>query len=350
MGSEGVPGLLIERVSDKTGITRLVSAFGRETIAPYLFLVLVWVYDSIILSGVSFVITGRTQFESPYQLIIPVGLILGVWLTRTLRTKYTSAVRSLPGQELAEEALIEHPDSRHRLVLWVAIYLVWLVLVWASPGERTAFIELHGPIIATVKYLTVAPLYYLLFADIIALLAVSLLILPWKIYRSNLTLDFSDVTGFAGLYTTGRLVQLSAVIYYVGLTIWTIFLVAPNIAGTPSDISSADSSVFMALWLGGLLLYTTPGFLLHRHMVRQKRELIEEIDQDIRAMDPDGEEKGIPYLSPPMEDVPRIQQKYIELQQVQNTREYPANVTLVGEFVLVTFLPIVFQWAVSTGL
>ncbi|MFC7175711.1 hypothetical protein [Halosegnis marinus] len=301
-------------------------------------------YDSGLLSAISYVLVGRERFESPFQLVLPVALVVAVLLARFLRRRYDGAIRGLPGDELSAADLRSVPAGRSRLAVWLGITLVWYVQLALSPAEVADFVAAHGTLVVAAKYLTVSPLYYLAVADVVALVVASLVVLPWRLYNTRLTLDFSDVTGFAGLYGTGRLLLAATAVYYVGLTAWSAFLVAPNIVGTASDVSGADTVVFAALWLAGLLLYLAPTFLLHRHMAREKARLIRAIDAEIRELDPDGERKGVPYLTPNREDIPTLQQKYIELQQVRTAREYPADVTTAGELAAATLVPVLLQW------
>lgn len=347
--ASGEHRLLVERAGSLFGFDGMAAALGRPALAPYLFVVAVWVYDVGLLSAISYLRVGRGQFETPYLVTIPLGLVIAVRLARWLRTRYDAAVMDLPGDELDVEALRAVPTGRTRLAMLGLIYVGNLVQLALSPAEVAAFVDLHGPLVAYTKYLTASVLYFTVFADVIALVGAALFVLPVRMFRSKLTLDFSDLDGFAGLRETSRLFLAATVTYYAGLTAWSVVLVTPTITGSSSDVSTADTVLFTVLWVGGFLLYLAPVLLLHVHMSREKERMIHDIDADIRDLDPEGERKGVPYLTPEREDVPTLQQKYIELQQVRETREYPADVTIAGELLAATLVPALFQWGVATA-
>lgn len=345
--ADEAPALLVERAAARTGLDRLAAALGRPDDGAYLVPVVGWVLDVVVLSGISYLTVGREQFESPYLLIIPVGLCAGVLLARWLRRRYTGAVDSLPGDEVDADSLRSVPAGRVPVAVLAVFFVANLVQLALSPAEVAAFVELHGPAVAYAKYLLVAPFYFVVFADVVALLGAGMVLLPWRLYNTDLTLDFSDVTGFAGLYEVSRLLRAGTLTYFVGLTAWTVFLLVPSILGSSSDVSTADSLVFPLLWLFGLALYATPVLVLHRHMSREKTRHIRDIDEKIRALDPQDDGRGIPYLDPSDDDRPELQQRFIELQQVRSAREYPVSVAIVEELVVAALVPVAIQWALS---
>lgn len=346
MARGGTPPLFTERVGRWLGLDRVAAALGRPGLTPYLTPLLGWVLDILVLSTLSYVLVDRPQFDAVGVWVIPVGIVVGVSLTRWLRDRYEDAVEHLPGDGLAPDALRSVPGRRLQAGWYVAFLAGNYVQLLLTPSETAAFVAVHGEAVAYAKYLLAGPLYFTLFADVAALLAAGMVVLPWRIYRQELSLDFSDVTGFAGLYETGRLLWAGTVTYFVGLTLWTLFLVLPTIVGA-NDTSTADVVLFSGLWAAGVVLYVAPVLLLHRHMAREKQRHVSDIDADIRALDPKGDGRGIPYLEPSSNDIPRLQQKYLELQQVRSTREYPADLAIVEELALAAFIPLAFQWGLT---
>lgn len=346
-GGERAPTLLTERVAARLGLDRVAGAAGYPDAGAYLFPWLAAFIDFGLLSGISWVVVGRETYGSPILLTIPIGLSAAVFLARWVRRRFRAAVDSLSGDRF-DESLLALPTGRLRLGLFVLFYIGNQVQLISNPAEVAGFVAIHGATIAWTKYLGVSLFYYVIYADVAALLTVAMLVLPWRIYRRRPALDFSDVHGFAGLYETSRLLQAGAVVYFLGVAAWTAFLYAPQSAETIPEISPIERLVFPLLWAGGVLLYLGPVMLLHRHLVAEKEAKIEEIDSQLRELDPDGEGKSLPYLSPRREDIPLVQQKYLELQQVRSQRDYPANVSIVEELALAALVPIVFNWGLST--
>lgn len=347
-GGERGPELLTERAAAWFGLDRLAAAIGRPEAGAYLFPWLAAAIDFGLLSGLSWVFVGRETYASPILLAIPIGLSAAVFLARWVRDRYRAAVESLPGDGL-DETLLTLPAGRLRLGLFVVFYLGNLAQLLSNPAEVAGFVDIHGATVAWTKYLVVSLFYYVVYADVAALLAAAMLRFPWRVYRARPELDFSDVHGFAGLYETSRLLQAGAVVYFLGVAGWTAFLYAPQSAETIPEVSPVEQLVFPLLWVAGVLLYLAPVMLLHRYLVAEKEAKIEEIDDQLRDLDPDeGERKGVPYLTPREEDIPLVQQKYLELQQVRSARDYPANVSIVEELVLAALVPLAFQWGLTT--
>ena len=340
------PTLLTEQLAARLGLDRVAAALGYPEGGAYLFPWLAALIDFGLLSGISWVVVGRETYGSPILLAIPIGLSAAIFLARWLRRRYRDAVDSLAGERF-DGSLLTLPTGRLRLGLFVAFYVGNQLQLLSNPAEAAGFVAIHGAAIAWTKYLFVSLFYFVIYADVAALLAAAMLLFPWRIYRARPELDFSDVHGFAGLYETSRLLQSGAVVYFLGVAAWTAFLYAPQSAETIPEISPLERLLFPLLWAGGVVLYLGPVMLLHRYLVSQKEAKIEEIDAQLRELDPDGERKGIPYLSPRREDIPLVQQKYLELQQVRSQRDYPANVSIVEELALAALVPIVFQWGLS---
>lgn len=338
------PQLLTERIARWVGLERLAAGLGIPNAGAYLFPLLGAVIDFGVLSGISYLVYGRENYATPTLLAIPVGLMAAVFLTRWVRGRYQDAVENVPGDALASESLLGLPTGRLRVGLFVLFYVGNLVQLLTNPAEVSGFVDIHGPAVAWTKYIVASLFYYVVYADVAAMLAAGMLLLPLRIYRSKPDLDFSDVRGFAGLYEVSRLLQAGAIVYFIGIAAWTAFLYLPSAAEPVPEISPLEQFVFPALWLIGIVLYLGPVVLLHRFISAAKEAEIARIDDRIREFDPDGEGKGLPYLTPRKEDIPLIQQRALELQRVRNTREYPANVSIVEELVLAALVPLAFQW------
>lgn len=344
MGDQGqTPPLLVERASAFLGLDRIAVAAGHPNAGPYLVPLAGFVLDVGILSGLSYLLIGRDQYASPYLLTIPVGLLLGIALSRWLRDGYVQAVDNLPGDDLAPGRFLTLPSNALRVGSFVLLYLGNVGLLVASPAEFRALVEYHGPYVAAANYLLADAFYLVVFADVLALLIASMVVLPWHLYNNALTLDFSDPFGFAGLYEVSRLLRTGTVVYFVGMIAWSVWLVTP-----PDLTDQTDVGLFASLWVLGVLVYLVPVLLLHRHMVREKRRHILEIDEEIRTFDPDGERRGIPYLTPNAEDLPELQQKFIELQQVRMAREYPTSTTFAEELLVTSLLPVAIRLSLAS--
>lgn len=343
------PRLLSERVADRLGLTWLATRFGRPGAAPYLVPTVGLVVDFAVLSSISYVTTDRSWFVNvPAAVILAVGLLGGVWLGRWLRGRYATAVRNLPGEELTADQLLDRPGLAVQVGFALLFHVGYVVENLASPSEVSAFVAIHGEAVTVATWIVPAAFYYVVYGDVASIVFASLLQLPWRISRTDLSLDFSDVRGFAGLYPVSRLLQSAAGVYFTALTVWTVFTVLPVFLGNAAGVSAIERTVFPLYWIVGVLLYAAPVYLLHRHIAAKKEALIDEIDADIRSLDPDGKERGIPYFEPNEADRPLLQQRFVELQQVKSTREYPANVTILQELGFAALLPVGLQLLASS--
>lgn len=176
------PALLSERISSFLRFNRLAQISGYPKFGPYLFLLAAWILGGIILSGISYSLTSRSQFETPYVLILPIGLIIAVTLAKWIRDQYVKAIKSLPDSDVGKRDLLPIPIPRISELLLILIYVGHLLNLAFSPEEVSAFVAVHGEFIAYIKYLFMAPFYFIVIADITALLAASMFFVPWNIY------------------------------------------------------------------------------------------------------------------------------------------------------------------------
>lgn len=348
------PLFLSERLSAFLGFRRIAQTAGYPKAGPYLVPIAGWMLGGVFLSGLSYFLTDRSQFQTPFTLIIPMGLVVGLMLAKWVRNHYVTAVKSLPGDELNEENLLSIPARWIPLGLFAVFYIGYLVTLSLSPGEVSAFITAHGEYIAYIKYIFITPFYLIVIADVAALLIASMLLLPWKIHQYNVRLDFSDITGFAGLYEVSRLLRVGTLTYFVGLIIWTAVLVTPSIVGGVTAVSTTDEVIFIVFWILGLVMYLCPFFLLHRHMSHEKERYISQLDANIRSFDLGVNNWRILYTNPDTRDILQLQTrfielqtKFIELQQVRESREYPVNSTILEDLAIGALSPIAFEWILS---
>ena len=337
------PRLLTERMAAALGFDRVATALGAPGAGPYLVPIAGWLLDFVLLSGASYVVFDRDQFMSPFAPMILIGLVVALRLGFWLRDSYASAVEELPGDELDPKSLRSMITGRALVVMFLCFYVGNLVHLYFSPVEVAEFVAIHGEAVAYAKYVFVGLFYFTVFADLATLILTSLLVLPWKIYRSGLTLDFSDVRGFAGLYGVSRLLQSAAAVYFLALTVWTAYIVVPYFVTGENPITDVERALFPIYWGAGAVAYVAPVYLLHRHITARKEAKIAAIDREIRDLDPTGDGRGLADLEPDQEDRLSLQTKYVRLQQIRSTHEYPANVVIVQELAFAALLPVGLQ-------
>lgn len=336
--------LYIEQAARFLQLDRIAANFGWPFISgPMLLVWLLLFVDVPVLSTISYVTSGGVYIFELWPLV-PVGLTLAVLLLLRLRDAYVDTVETLQprGAKADRDALKALVIARHRrafLMLWWGGYIGNIVL---APEAFFEFLAIEGLVIGLLKQAIIFGGYVPVLAEFTALVVTIHVLFPLELWRREYPLDFSDVSGFGGLRKVGVLLKYSTAVYYAGLIFYTVTTLAPIFLSTRyPDPTSLQAVLFPFLWAIGLVMYAVPVLIINRHVTAEKRRELERIERELRGLDPDHED--FPYVDPPQELIPEYTYKFLELQQVHNTRDYPTNISILQDIVLAALVPLAVQ-------
>lgn len=372
-GQEGSTNRLwVERIATWLGIDRVTDS---PRLSPYLFILGVYLLDIPVLSTIGY-LTNPTHplvfTNNPVgSLGLPIGLVFGVWATRRLRRAYGRAVDGLTGPSSLPDqyrrrlspigtaitgfGTTRDPDEptaayveelvsdRFKLLILVGMWLLYGAHLYLNPTSPEAVYDVAGPVIATIKVWAIIPLgYFVLAVDFIGTYAGVILLLPLKIREIGL-MDFRDPLGYGQLKPVGDLIRSATIFYFIGLSVYAIWITSGELLGATAavSVSTVITTVIVGGSVLGVVLFFLPIISLHGYMKSAKHEKIQEIAAEIRESGPTDDPEIFPETKLPEDADQGIEytQLFIDMTVVENTREYPIDVSHLQEILLAAVIP-----------
>lgn len=350
------PKLLIERVAERTRITRLADVLPGDIYAPYLLVGLLLFIDYGILQTYNYFVTGKVSWLSnPSNLTLALGLVVAVIGVRYMADQYAIAVDSLelsdrpnPPDITRFETLVSFRTKLGVYGIGLAVYYLNLFL---GPGVQT-LVEIDGVFKFVIGQFMLAPLVNLVLVVEFALLFFAIqFLLPRRIAQADLDLFFYDPQNMGGFGKVGHLLKRSYYVYTGGVMVY--FLVAYGDAifsaflNSPYPEPGLQVAVFFTVaWAIGVVSILYSMSRMHQLMKAKKADRIRELQTDL---------KGIiqnPYdiRSSQITDAEAMEVNERQLNQVRATRAYPTTFTMWSQIAISVLLPQVMQLAVQATL
>lgn len=282
-------------------------------------------------------------YANPYFVLQPFLLLGAVYGARKLRQEYATAVKEMNLEERAE------PDERDGLIDIAPDRLPWVlfaigVIIQFLPGVK----ETTGWIITdyVANYIVFPFVYTPIAVQFLTIYASIEFIAPLRLWRSTLGIDFLDPQGVGGLRPIGELVKTAYYYIVVGLVGYALITYAPFV-DSGWAVTAGANVIFTTVWIVSIGTVLFAVFVLHRFMHREKRAEIQRLEAELSAHI-DSRYDMLEY------EVKDEHQDYVQdlrgrIQQVSQTREYPATFTIWTQILLSIALPKAFQLFI-TGL
>lgn len=364
-------------------VERLASLLRLDTLAdrlhiaptwgPYLFVILVYIIDLPLLGTIGYLQhpgTPHGLLNNPLgSLMVVVGLLYGVWATRRLHIAYHKTVQELPDPAslpqryhhplpapathllTAATDTTDGPDSmlqsmvtgRFKLGLYGLAIVLYLTHLAVNPTSPEATYRLNGPLIASIKVWVIVPILYMaVVVDFAATYLATTILLPLKVRHLGL-LDFRDPLGYGHLRPIGTLLRTTTTHYFIGLTLYAIWVTSGVLTNAPYavEIESVITTAIAGGTLLGILLFLLPVVLLHTYITTAKTQKLEAIASQIRAQGPADDPHSFPETRPPTDPDHghAYTQLYIDKTTVENTHDYPIDITHLQEIAITAVLP-----------
>ncbi|ERH10877.1 MAG: hypothetical protein J07HX64_02656 [halophilic archaeon J07HX64] len=181
----------------------------------------------------------------------------------------------------------------------------------------------------------------MLVAQFVAVYLAIEFIAPWRLYKSDIGIDFLDPEGLGGLRPIGELVKHAYYYMASGLVAFALVVYGPIVSAASYGPTATTSIVFTAIWLGTVVTVAFAVLILHLFMRQEKRLELHRLNErlrktidnpwDIETYDVDEDKEA---------QVNELQQR---IDMVSSTQEYPATFSIWSQLLLSIVLPKAFQ-------
>lgn len=340
--------LWLDRVARKVGFGWLSHRLPRDIPPSYLFtLILVGTIAPTV--NIYGYLTGATvvYIQNPLFVLQPVAIVGSVFGARALRKRYHRVT-----QEMNITERSDNPEQFRRIV---PTWLPWLlfgaalvqiaVRVWALGGFSSIYRESGWT--AVIGWAIMNPLWSILAAQFVAVYVAIEIIAPWRLYKSDIGVDFLDPEGLGGLRPIGELVKHAYYYMVAGLIAFALVVYGPVVSAASWGPTAATSIVFTAIWLGTVATVAFAVLVLHQFMRVEKRRELHRLDQvlrgiinnpwDIKTYAIDEEKQTL---------VDELEQR---IEAVSATREYPATFSIWSQLLISIILPKAIQLVLASA-
>jgi len=346
--------LLIERFAALFGFERLSTAVpGPDIYPPYLFVGFFLFLDHGVIQTFIHVTGGTHALVNNPIILAGVGAaFLGVFGIRYMSNKYARAIVDSNIHDRVDEELVPAFAQPVSWRLKVTVYIVAVVLLYAnilfSIGFSTLLQQRTGALpVHLINWFFVFQFVYLPIVVEFGLIYYSIhFTLPQRVKKADISLFFYDPRNMGGFAAIGQLLKRSYYLYTAGL-LGLFLLVYGGVFLSPGseNIPGVFEFVFFsAAWVVGLASIGHSMYTMHQIMTRKKRQRIRELETEMR----DAIEHPYDINASTVSDQDRLDDISRRLEQVRDTRVYPATFTMWSQIAISVLLPQVLQLVVQT--
>lgn len=370
---DGLNRLWIERIAETLHFDSLAGRIlNRPDLAPYLLFATVYAIDIPVLSSVQYLRFGYHPFiANPSNILVPVGLAFAIWASRSLRSGYETAIQELNDNEGVEQfkqelGIIErvstlvsaetstaYREANIRKLVSNRLKIVLLLIGWAfhaswlffNPEAMEYVFSFGGPVIGIIKFFGIIPFfYYIIGVDFASVYLGILLLLPLKLRISG-EINFQDPLGYGHLKPIGDLIKSGTLYYFLAVGAYIIFMgVTAFLArrgAQLADVTRINTFGIAVTIVIGIVLFVLPILVIHGHMKHAKHAKIQQLAKEVEDRGPKDDGMMFPETSIPesVDEGHEYIQYFIKISKVENTHEYPVDVTHLQELVLAAFVP-----------
>lgn len=334
--SDTVEELWLDRFARRFGFGWLAAKLPWDVPPSYVYAVVTVGFFNAFLNGLALASGNETIYPTnPYFVLQPVVLIGGVVAARSLHVRYRRVVEEM---RLSERASNPAP-------------LVDLVPSWLAPGmfAVAAILQLLRGVLGPgwdqlggwIANMVVFPFVY---APIIAQFAAVYLaiefIVPVRLSRSDVGVHFLDPEGVGGLRPLGELVKTAYYYIVAGLVAYALITYAPFVDST-WEVTTYAGVLFTSVWLVTVATVAFAVFTLHRFMHREKRTEIHRLET--RLADMVENHYDVANYAVPEDRREEVAALRDRIQQVSETKEYPATFSIWTQLLLSVAVPKALQ-------
>lgn len=325
---------------------------GKDGLGPYIFQWIFQLINAIILPVIAIIQFGwSVWYVAPLGFVLTFfGITFAVWATKKFRNIYYDSLIKLKNNKVIFNTYRYNPitpKSIKYIIYLLGFSALLLRLIYVdiipiindptlinTPGPENLNIFANGierGIIVTIIWMFI---FLPLVAEFVSLFFGIHVYLPRRLKKYGIKIDYSDPYLLGGLEPIGKLLQASAGMYFIGLTVYLIATI-----GAQYRFGLASTAFFIGGWLLGFILFLFPQLVIHFQMINAKNEKVKELE---KLMKKTGSDIGGPVTENPIDDSERIKYVYLylKLNQSEKLKAYPFNMSTIRDLMLTAIIPI----------
>lgn len=339
--------LWLDRVARVLGFRRLSAVLPGQIPPAYLYAgILVFTID-IVLNTWAY-ITGEyiVYLENPFFIFQPLTLLTAAYGARALRSRYHQVMH-----EMDISSRSSKPDQ---LLNIVPSWLPWAFFIFLVSVNFIRVASLGGPIAIyqdrglseIIGWLVANPIWATIASQFLAVYLSIVMLAPWRIWRSDVGIDFLDPEGLGGLRPIGELIKHAYYYQVAGLIAFALILYTPGVSTVGVERTAATNVFFSIAWVGAVATIAIGVFILHRFMHQEKRHELLRLKK-IKQQHIDNKWNVVEYtITDEKESL--ISEIDDRMELVSTTNEYPATFSIWSQLILSIVLPKAVQVAISS--
>lgn len=336
--------LWLDEVAALLGFETLAARLPWEFPPSYVFAAVAVTLHTALYSGYNFfVIAGKSHvyYTNPYFVLQPFIMVGAAVGAHKLRQEYATAVEEMNLAKRADDherdALINPIPDR---LPWILFGIGALVQFLPSVKNTTGWVFIDY----VANYIVFPFVYTPIAVQFLAVYVAIEFLVPLRLWRSSIGIDFLDPQGVGGLRPIGELVKTAYYYIVAGLIGYALITYAPFI-DTDWVVTPGSNVIFTVAWLASIATVAFAVFILHRFMHREKRAEIQRLEAEL-SNHIESRYDMLEY------NVADEQSDYVNdlqsrIQQVSQTREYPATFSIWTQILLSIALPKGFQLLIT---
>ncbi|MEF8786678.1 MAG: hypothetical protein V5A45_12150, partial [Haloarculaceae archaeon] len=284
--------------------------------------------------------------DNPLFVLQPLALVGGVFGARALRRRYHRVTQEMKIKQRTDdpEPLLNIVPSWLPWILFVAALLQIGVRVWALGGFSAIYRE--GGLTMVIGWGVLNPVWSALAVQFVAVYLAIEFIAPWRLYKSDIGIDFLDPEGLGGLRPIGELVKHAYYYMVAGLVAFALVVYGPVVSASSWGPTATTSIVFTVIWLGTVVTVAFAVFILHLFMRKEKRLELLRLNEMLReTIDNPWDIKTYDVSEEKQAQVDELQHR---IDMVSATQEYPATFSIWSQLLISIVLPKAFQLVLAT--
>lgn len=330
--------LWLDRVARRFGFGRLAAVLPGQIPPSYLYAgILIFFIDGV-LNGRAYLIGESVVYlQNPFFIFQPLTLLTAVYGARNLRSRYQQVMHEMDIANRASE-----PDQ---LLDIVPFWLPWAFFILLCGVNFLRIASLGGPttiyndqgLSSLIGWLVANPIWASIAAQFLAVYLGIVLLAPWRLWHSEISINFLDPEGLGGLRPIGELVKHAYYYLVAGLIAFALLLYTPGLSTPELERTAATNVSFTIAWVAAVATVAAGVFMLHRFMRKEKRHELHRLKK-IKQQHIENPWNITEYTIA-KEKEPIVTEIDERMERVSATNEYPATFSIWSQLLLSIVLP-----------
>lgn len=346
-------GLFVERIAAMLGFRRVAEWLPMDIYPPYLYLGTFLALDlGVVNTYIQFNSdASHVLLDSPWVIVVPLGLCLAAFGIRYLSVGYENAVENLPLTATGKDsALFDQLVSfRSKIMVYTVAVVAMYAHIVANVGIGNIVAAEGAP--SLVNWLVVWQVGYFPFIVEFTLIYFSIHVLvPRRIANADIPMFFYATRNMGGFAPIGKLLKYSYYLFTAGLLLYFVLVYGAVLfsygATVPAEPGLLEALFFSTAWIVGVASIAYSMLKMHRVMANKKEQRIAELEAEMAE-----EVIENPYDINNSEIRDKEHMEHIDRrrQEIRDTRVYPASFTMWSQIAISVLLPQALNVAVQAA-